>query len=84
MGSLSPSHRLVRIGKLALTAVVEPLRAIARISENDGGENNAGDAGVEHSSEAAERYRFGVGAMEEQQIRVITVNDLARAAGNFG
>ena len=30
--------------------------------------------------EAAERYRFGVEAMERQEIRVVTVNDLARVA----
>ncbi len=31
-------------------------------------------------NEAAERYRFGVEAMESQEIRVMTVNDLARIA----
>jgi hypothetical protein len=31
-------------------------------------------------SEDAERYRFGVEAMESQEIRVMTVNDLARIA----
>jgi hypothetical protein len=30
--------------------------------------------------EAMERYRFGVEAMERQQIRVVTMNDLARVA----
>lgn len=30
--------------------------------------------------EAMERYQFGVDAMERQQIRVVTVNDLARVA----
>jgi hypothetical protein len=30
--------------------------------------------------EATERYRFGVETMEQQRIRVITVNDLARVA----
>jgi len=30
--------------------------------------------------EAMERYRFGVEAMERQEIRVVTVNDLARVA----
>ena len=48
---------------LELTAVVEPLAAIA---SEDG--------------ESRERYRFGVETLEQQQIRVITVNDLARAA----
>jgi hypothetical protein len=49
-----------------LTAVVEPLRVIG-----DGG--NQGD-------EASDRYRFGIETMERQLIRVITLNDLARAA----
>ena len=35
-----------------------------------------GDGGNEHT----ERYRFGVEAMEREQIRVLTVKDLARAA----
>jgi hypothetical protein len=30
--------------------------------------------------EASERYRFGVETMERQEIRVVTLNDLARAA----
>jgi hypothetical protein len=30
--------------------------------------------------EAMERYRFGIEAMEQQEIRVVTVNDLARVA----
>ena len=30
--------------------------------------------------EAMERYRFGVEAMERQEIRVVTMNDLARVA----
>jgi hypothetical protein len=34
----------------------------------------------EIEDEAQERYRFGVEAMERQAIRVVTVNDLARAA----
>jgi hypothetical protein len=50
---------------LELTAVVEPLRAIS---------------GEELEEEATERYRFGVEAMEQQAIRVLTVQDLARAA----
>jgi hypothetical protein len=50
---------------LELTAVVEPLRAIS---------------GEELEEEATERYRFGVEAMEQQAIRVVTVLDLARAA----
>jgi hypothetical protein len=34
----------------------------------------------EAEDEAMERYRFGVEAMERQEIRVVTVNDLARVA----
>jgi hypothetical protein len=48
---------------LELTAVVEPLAAIAA-----------------EEGESRERYRFGVETMEQQRIRVITINDLARAA----
>jgi hypothetical protein len=51
--------------RLELTAVVEPLRTIS---------------GEDLEEEATERYRFGVEAMELQAIRVVTVNDLARAA----
>jgi hypothetical protein len=51
--------------RLELTAVVEPLRGIS---------------GEELEEEATERYRFGVETMELQAIRVVTVNDLARAA----
>ncbi len=50
---------------LELTAVVEALRGVA---------------GEELEDEATERYRFGVEAMERQAIRVVTINDLARAA----
>ncbi len=53
--------------KLDLTAVVEPLRAI----DGEGGEDD---------DESTERYRFGVETMERQEIRVVTLNDLARAA----
>jgi hypothetical protein len=50
---------------LELSAVVEPLRMLSAEGFTD---------------EAAERYRFGVEAMEREEIRVITVSDLARAA----
>jgi hypothetical protein len=50
--------------KLELTAVVEPLREVSGDSETD----------------SSERFRFGVETMESRQIRVLTVNDLARAA----
>ena len=56
--------------KLELTAVVEPLRAI---SDEDEEKHQFEDEGVE-------RYRFGVETMESQQIRVVTMNDLVRAA----
>jgi hypothetical protein len=56
--------------KLELTAVVEPLRAL---SEEDAKKH-------EFEDETLERYRFGVETMESQQIRVLTMNDLARAA----
>jgi hypothetical protein len=35
---------------------------------------------VSEEDEGVERYRFGVEAMESQDIRVLTINDLARAA----
>jgi hypothetical protein len=50
--------------KLELTAVIEPLRQLTETEDSEG----------------VERYRFGVETMERQQIRVLTVNDLARAA----
>jgi hypothetical protein len=50
---------------LELTAVVEPLRAVSSESSEE---------------ESVERYRFGVETMESQNIRVLTMNDLARAA----
>lgn len=56
--------------RLELTAVVEPLRAVAK---EDVDKNQFED-------ESVERYRFGVETMESQQIRVVTINDLARAA----
>jgi hypothetical protein len=52
--------------RLEMTAVIEPMRILtAAESEID---------------EAMERYRFGVEAMERQEIRVMTVSDLARIA----
>jgi hypothetical protein len=54
----------VEDGRLELTAVVEPLRTLSDVEEG----------------EDVDRYRFGVEAMESQQIRVLTMNDLARAA----
>jgi len=55
--------------KLELTAVVEPLRLVGNVDDE-----------TAESDEGADRYRFGVETMERQQIRVITLNDLARAA----
>jgi hypothetical protein len=49
---------------LELTAVVEPLRQVDETAEG----------------EAAERYRFGIETMEREMIRVLTTNDLPRAA----
>ena len=61
---ISEGVRRVEGAELELTAVVESLREIAE----------------EAGSEAEERYRFGVETMERQAIRVLTRNDLARAA----
>lgn len=57
--------RRVEGSDLELTAIVEPMRAV-----ND-------DSGT---SENADRYRFGVEAMEREAIRVVTLSDLARVA----
>lgn len=72
----------VEKAKLELTAVVEPLRSIAKIAdqEDDANAASAETAEAPASSEASDRYRFGVDILEDQQVRVITVNDLARAA----
>jgi len=56
--------------RLELTAVVESLRAVSAEDEKK----------HEFEEESAERYRFGVETMESQEIRVLTTNDLARAA----
>jgi len=55
--------------KLELTAVVEPLRMVGSVNDE-----------TSEIDEGAERYRFGVETMERQEIRVVTLNDLARAA----
>ena len=52
--------------KLELTAVVETLRSVGSVDDA--------------SDEATERYRFGVETMERQEIRVVTLADLARSA----
>jgi hypothetical protein len=64
---LSEGVARVEGARLELTAVVEPLRQLTAVDEDD-------------NSEGVERYRFGVETMERQQIRVLTINDLARAA----
>ena len=56
--------------RLELTAVVEPLRAVSNEDEEK----------HEFEDESVERYSFGVETMESQEIRVLTMNDLARAA----
>lgn len=56
----------VESARLELTAVVEPIRMVAD--------------GEDSLDEATERYRFGVEEMERQEIRVMTVSDLARVA----
>jgi Protein of unknown function (DUF3037) len=56
----------VEKAELELTAIVEPLR------------NGTAEAG--RSEEEIEEYRFAIETMEAQQIRVLTVNDLERAA----
>jgi hypothetical protein len=53
---------------LELTAVIEPLRAVSEL------------LAVSDRDESVERYRFGVEAMQSQEIRVLTINDLGRAA----
>ncbi len=52
--------------RLELTAVIEPLRDV-------------GDP-EDETSDAMQRYRFGVAMMEDQAIRVLTVSDLERVA----
>jgi hypothetical protein len=56
----------VESAKLELTAVVEPLRSVSSEESSD--------------DECQERYRFGIETMESQEIRVVTMNDLARVA----
>jgi hypothetical protein len=55
---------------LDLAAVIEPLRALSADT----------DSSDDFTNEAADLYRFGVAAMESANIRVLTVNGLARAA----
>jgi hypothetical protein len=56
----------VEKAELELTAIVESLR------------NGSGEVTVDEADVA--QYRFGVEAMESQQIRVLTVNDMERVA----
>jgi hypothetical protein len=64
--SLRAGVARIENAELELTAIVEPLR--------DGNGQVAGDE--DHIAQ----YRFGVEAMEAQQIRVLTVHDLERVA----
>lgn len=59
--------RRVEGAGLHLTAVVEPLRSLHEVDER-------------LDDEATERYRFGVEAMEREDIRVVTMNDVSRMA----
>jgi len=59
---------------LDLAAVVEPIRSLSGQKEPED------DSAEDFTGEAANLYRFGVAAMESAAIRVLTVNDLARAA----
>ena len=62
----------VEAAGLELTAVIEPLRAVS-IDAKDVDKD-------EFAEDNVERYRFAVETMESQAIRVVTINDLARAA----
>jgi hypothetical protein len=59
----------VESAKLDLTAVVEPMRRAVTI-----------EGSTASPDEIEEHYRFGVETMERQQIRVITLSDLAHIA----
>jgi hypothetical protein len=61
--------------RLELTAVIEPLRTLTTTKAK-----SLPDSDAHSDSDADARYQFGVSTMESQQIRVITVADLARAA----
>jgi hypothetical protein len=68
---------------LDLAAVVEPIRSLSpeSVSPEASPEDSPEDrAGSDFTGEAADLYRFGVAALESAAIRVLTVNDLARAA----
>jgi len=63
--------------KLELTAVIEPLRSVSLSQQEEEVET---DPLNQPADEDTDRYRFGVSTMESQQVRVITIADLARAA----
>jgi hypothetical protein len=67
---LAEGVRRLEQASLELTAVVEPLR---RLVGEDALESGA-------AQDRIEQYRYGVRVMEEQAIRVMTVNDLPRLA----
>jgi hypothetical protein len=56
--------------QLDLAAVVEPIRSVSHEKGEDG----------DFTDDDADLYRFGVSTMESAGIRVLTTNDLARAA----
>ncbi len=66
--------------RLELTAVVEPLRALVEVRDVEAETEPVELATGSDSDEGFERYRFGVETMESQEVRVITMNDLVRAA----
>jgi hypothetical protein len=67
-GQLREGIERVERARLDLTAVVEPLRGSSEQDEDS------------FDNELAERYRFGVETMERQEIRVVTLADLARVS----
>ncbi len=62
---LTEGVQRVEQATLELTAIVEPLAAMREAADD---------------AERLEQYRFGVETMEQQSIRVLTVNDLERVA----
>lgn len=64
--------------ELELTAIVEPLRDGNGHIGSD--QNRDQDRDRDRDQDRIAQYRFGVEAMEAQQIRVLTVNDLERVA----
>jgi hypothetical protein len=65
---------------LSLTAVIEPLRALTSQEESPPQSQSHSHSHSDAEAETEARYRFAVATMEGQQIRVLTLADLARAA----